>query len=44
MLIAGVCFIVGALLVKETRQVDIADGSLAAHHTPAEAKPVTEPA
>jgi MFS family permease len=44
MLIAGICFVVGAILVKETNHVDIADGSLATHHETAGKKTPLEKA
>jgi hypothetical protein len=34
MLIAGICFVVGALLVPETKEVDIASGESTAGSTP----------
>ncbi len=45
MLIAGICFIVGTIFVKETNQVDIADASTAtaAMHEAASQKPVAAP-
>jgi MFS family permease len=44
MLIAGICFVVGAILVKETNHVDIADGSIATHHEAAGKKASLEKA